>query len=82
MEKTIYNVFIKMESQEQCDRMKQICINNGLDYEKDKGDFNFLDDGTDVFRFSNSFKAFSIWDENERFERVTEKEFIELLKNK
>ena len=28
--KTIYNVAVLMESQEQCNRMKQLCIDNGL----------------------------------------------------
>jgi hypothetical protein len=30
MKKTIYNTFIRVTSQEQCDRLKQICIDNGL----------------------------------------------------
>ena len=78
--KTIYNTYVVMESQEQCDRMKQLCVDNGLAYEKQNYDFNFLNDGTDVFRFSNSCKTFSVWDENLKSTQVTEQEFIELLK--
>jgi hypothetical protein len=75
-----------MESQEQCDRMKQVCIDNELPYEK--GDYDFTYDKTrhfedrDVFRFSESFKTFDIWlfDESLNFNEVTETEFLQLLK--
>jgi len=84
--KTIYNTYVVMESQEQCDRMKHLCIDNGLNYQKDKCDFNYLEsideDYKDVFRFSTSFESFSIWffDNSISFTEITEQEFIELLK--
>mgnify|MGYP003402789722 FL=1 len=28
--KTIYNTYVVMESQDQCDRIKQLCIDNNL----------------------------------------------------
>ena len=79
MEKTIYNVYVIMESQEQCDRMKQLCIDNGLliwDIElgfellMDEVNFNFHIDSEEFFVSSN------IEDKTQ----VTETEFIELLK--
>ena len=33
--KTIYNTYVVTESQKQCDRMKQLCIDNGLDIHYD-----------------------------------------------
>jgi len=84
--KTIYNVYVLMTSQKQCDRMKQVCVDNGLPYERGAYDFtydktrNFED--RDVFRFSESFKTFDVWlfDEILNFTEVTEQEFIKLLK--
>jgi len=79
MEKTIYNVYVVMESQEQSDRMKQLCIDNGLliwDIElgfellMDEVNFNFHIDSEEFFVSSN------IEDKTQE----TETEFIELLK--
>lgn len=57
--KTIFNTYIEVESQEQADRLKQICIDNGLPYWVNSSAFNFnqgtnnLDD--ENFEFKNSF---------------------------
>lgn len=81
MELTIYNVYVNMESQEQYDRMKQICIDNGLPYEKDDGDFIFEKYQPYVFRYSPSFKTFCDWmfDSNLHFTEITEQEFLKLI---
>lgn len=77
--KTIYNTFVKMESQEQCDRMKQLCLDNdlkifsiGFEYVENQQYFRFSEIGMDFY--VSEFK-------HRRIE-VTEQEFIELLKTK
>jgi hypothetical protein len=78
MKKTIYNVAVLMDSQETCNRMRQLCIDNGLTY------YNLV-----TFFIYNEFY---FYDSKQRFEilygaveeegktLVTESEFIELLK--
>jgi hypothetical protein len=84
MKKTIYNVAVLMDSQETCNRMRQLCIDNGLPIWEDEVAFSF-----DFFS-SEKEKAFFgffgcefyvVIDENV-YQRtiVTESEFIELLK--
>jgi hypothetical protein len=66
-----------MESQEQCDRMKQLCLDNGL-----KLIDNFIyNEAKLCFRFSSSNK-YGIWHIIEGFQQLTEEEFKELLKTK
>jgi len=83
--KTIYNVAVLMDSQAQCNRMKQLCIDNGLPiwedeiafyYEveglnnpKEKPYFEFV--GYEFYVTISTFVLNSL---------VTEAEFIELLK--
>jgi len=75
--KTIYNTYVVMESQEQCDRMKQLCIDNGLcvlggsGFELEK-----------IFPHFGYYKTyFGIFDLSHYQYKITEQEFIELLKN-
>ena len=81
--KTIYNTYVVMESQEQCDRMKQLCIDNNLPiwifnkHLTDESVFAKIDDDfwvTDV--------ELNIIDIKQEKTQVTEQEFIELLKTK
>ena len=78
---TIYNVSVEMQDQAQCDRMKQLCIDNGLSIGMD-----ILWDYTlgESFSYFNTTKTFFIMfiDNNDQNTKVTEQEFIELLKNK
>lgn len=79
--KTIYNTYVVMESQEQCDRMKQLCIDNGLKVWEDEMSFEHS-----VEKYSNNsfgyglecefYVGHSVYDK----EQITEQEFIELLK--
>lgn len=84
--KTIYNTYVVMESQEQCDRMKQLCIDNDLpiwnfpilvgeDYE---------DLGFTLFELSRFFRygitKFYVGSSICNKIQVTEQEFINLLK--
>lgn len=77
--KTIYNVYVPIESQEQADRMKQICIDYGLPYWKN----------TIAFRYDKGYEAtfecfeleFGVWNGYPKNKtQVTESEFLELLK--
>ena len=74
--KTIYNTYVELESQEQCDRMKQVCIDNGLKIFRIG--FNFCDDFK-YFRFY--INDFYVSEYTYRYTQVTESEFLELLKN-
>lgn len=77
--KTIYNTYVEMESQEQCDRMKQLCIDNGLDIWEYELSFTFIDDYR-LFEFA----YFDFYVTNKLQEcskqKITEQEFIKLLK--
>ena len=80
MKKTIYNVYVVMKSQEQCDRMKQLCIDNGLPIPEMKYYFNMCQDISNFAYWGNKF---AVWDDNCIGQtQITECEFIELLKIK
>ena len=80
MNKTIYNTYVVMESQEQCDRMKQLCIDNGLPYWSDEVGFKMIDD-ENYFGYSAYEKHFAVWGSYYDDEtQINEQEFIELLK--
>jgi hypothetical protein len=68
-----------MDSQEQCDRMKAVCLENGLPYGKNSSAFELIGE-YNVFRYSNFCKHFSILVSSVNFTQVTEAEFLELLK--
>lgn len=79
MKKTIFNVFVVMESQEQCDRMKQLCIDNGLPIWDSVISFIMCED-VSYFGYTN-FSGFAIYGSfYDEETQVTEQEFIELLK--
>ena len=83
MKKTIYNVYVPMKSQEQCDRMKQLCIDNGLEYWNDECyGFGYRKDVLNNFLFSTEFFEYAVFNfESDKYTKVTEQEFIELLKD-
>lgn len=78
--KTIYNTYVVMESQEQCDRMKQLCIDNGLPIwvDEDNDDLAFA-----LFELSRFFRyginEFYVGASTCNKIQVTEQEFINLL---
>jgi len=83
MENTIFNVYVPMGNQEQCDRMKQLCIDNELPY--------WNSDVAFEFRCIESVFAINIEPNDDffvlnglhgikHFTKVTESEFIDLLK--
>lgn len=85
MKLTIFNVYVPMQDQAQCDRIKQVCIDNGLpiwdfldSFEYDK---NFKHN---FFNFGNAGKKFIISKLNRLNHfadrpQVTETEFLTLL---
>jgi hypothetical protein len=82
MKKTIYNVAVLMDSQSQCDRMKQVCIDNGLPIWEDNFGW-IMRDKTCVFAYSENYNQFFIYTKcgvAKNHSYVTESEFIELLK--
>ena len=82
MKKSIFTVYVPItEGQEQCDRLKQICIDNGLPITKIYNGFNFENGFFKYFYYSESVKVFQVWNgEVSFYTQVTEAEFIELLK--
>jgi len=84
MENTIYNVYVPMESQSQCYRMKQLCLDNGLPIWEHPSAFNFNDE-YDVFALAydtNEFFILAYKSDCPNYKEVTESEFIKLLKNR
>ena len=84
--KTIYNTYILLESQEQCDRMKQLCIDNGLPIWNFSLGFKIFNcDVNHVFCFIQTeffISAFDDLTDEKKFNKVTEQEFIKLLNQK
>ena len=78
MKKTIYNVFVVMESQEQCDRMKQLCIDNNLPISKNASSFELIGENN-CFRYSKFCEYFMILSEIYNLKEVTEEYFKILL---
>jgi hypothetical protein len=87
MKKTIFNVAVPMQDQEQCDRMKAVCLENGLPIWEDNVGFNykrlcvFAYNKNPVVKEFYCLKAQIIIEEfTEGYTQVTEAEFLELLK--
>jgi hypothetical protein len=80
MKKTIFTVAVPMQDQTQCDRMKAVCLENGLSIGNHSQDFEFIvrQNETNTFRFSNNY-GFGIWWLDKNTTQVTEAEFLELL---
>jgi len=87
-EKNIYNVFVKMQSQEQCDRMKQLCIDNKIPFWRNFKGFELektIDNRQLLFSFSDPYQEFFVYYQSGlKYDspktEVTEEEFINLLK--
>lgn len=79
MELTIYNTYVLMESQEQCNRMKKLCIDNNLPIWVDEDD----DLAFALFELSRFFRyginEFYVGASTYNKTQVTEQEFIDLL---
>lgn len=85
MKLTIYNTYVLMESQEQCDRMKQLCIDNNLPFWDEFISFKMMEE-ENWFEYNINFKEFFVTSRNKNIiildkNKVTEQEFINLLNN-
>jgi len=78
--KTIYNVYVPIESQEQANRMKELCLEYELPIWDDKIAFEFNYNRKKYFEFDKTDKDFFITSFPENYTQLTEQEFIELLK--
>ena len=82
---TIFNTYVEMESQEQCDRMKQLCLDNGLPIWSSDIAFKFFK-GDEIakdkkyFESEKASKDFFVTAFKEQKNKVTEQQFINLLK--
>lgn len=83
---TIFNTCVEVTSQEQANRLKQVCIDNGLPIWKDPISFDFNETFGCEFYFtidpdseSNRY-AFVVLFSFENHTKVTESEWLELLK--
>ena len=79
MKLTIFNVYVPMQDQAQCDRMKQVCVDNGLPIWHDKIAFIYFGE-CDNFTSSEMEGFFTACTYNEEKTQVTEAEFMNLLK--
>lgn len=77
---TIKNVYVEMESQAQCDRMKQLCIDNGLPILDSDYSFTIINDIKKYFEFDQISKTFYVSSVNLAEKKVTESEFLKLIK--
>ena len=81
MNLSIYKVHVPITSQEQANRMKQLCIDNGLPIWDDEISFKMVN-VDNYFGYSVYQKQFAVWGSYFEGEtQVTEQQFIELLKN-
>ena len=82
MKLTIFDVYVPMQDQEQCDRMKQVCVDNGLPYWKHRVAFQYINNP--IYNEESYFclcgKEFFVtvcWNKNKT--QVTEVDFLILL---
>jgi len=78
--KTIYNTYVKMESQEQCDRMKKLCIDNGLPACRARIAFEYNLIWGYAFKWSE-YGSFGVYEKEVMFSEITEQEFIKILQH-
>jgi hypothetical protein len=86
---SIYDVYVKVTDQEQADRLKQVCLVNGLPIWDDEEAF-LADNWHDIvaFTYVSESKQFYVinpynglkWFEKNRKTEILESEFIELIK--
>lgn len=72
---TIYNTSVKLESQEQLNRLLDACEGKGFKVERNN-EFDLI---SDYFYHSNYFKEFANWINTYSSTPITEQEFLTLL---
>lgn len=81
MKKSIFNIYVPITSQEQADRLKQVCLDNNLPIWEHELAFVFFKNDKNFFSSSYNNKEFGVWGEIIEYKtQSTEQEFMELLK--
>jgi len=78
MKLTIFDVCVPMQDQEQCDRMKQVCVDNNLKTPKSFDGFR-LYGSFKYFHYGASSEHFSVFSWIGDYTQVTEADFLILL---
>ena len=82
MKLTIFDVYVPMQDQAQSDRMKQVCVDNGLPIWKHRVAFQYLSnpkyfEGSYFCLCGKEFYVTICWNKNKTL--ITEAEFLTLL---
>jgi len=77
---SIFNVYVAMTSQEQCDRMKAVCLENGLPIWEDEDAFLYTYEKCNLTYFNNCQEFWITSNDISSKSQVTEVYFLELLK--
>lgn len=84
---TIYEVYVKMQDQAQCDRMLQLCKDYDLPYWESSSGFTFIESKMVSFGYDYESDDFyciisNVYPLNENRTEVTEEQFIQILKDR
>ena len=79
MKLSIYNTYITVTSQEQADRLKQICLDNDLPIWGGQEAFDYFQGDNNCFGFGYSAEFYIGIGNYEDKTKITETEFINLL---
>jgi hypothetical protein len=81
MKKSIYDVYVRVTSQEQADRLKGICLEYGLPISDFKDSFDFEIENKEMYlRTSIATDCFFVSNFQEQRTPITESEFEQLAK--
>ncbi len=84
MKKTIYNTYVIMGNQAECDQMKEICLHHKLPIWKDDSAFEFWEDSINVLMYSVTKFSIGCFSESDLSElpeiKVSRLEWSRLLK--
>jgi len=77
---SIFEVCVAMQDQSQCNRMKAVCLDNGLSIWEDEDAFLYTNKKCNLTYFNNCAEFWITSNDVSSKTQVTEAEFIELLK--
>jgi hypothetical protein len=83
MNQKTYNIQIQMTCQADCERMKQICIDNNLPIWDSEKAFYFVKGINNYFLYNSDYNFFAVFCLKEKFkEPITIPQFLEILNDK